>query len=308
MTKAHEEPIDSFLQHLVAEAGLARNTLLAYRRDLRRFGQHLAEEGLDLREVSDSGPVLAFLAKEQKRGLAPSSIARALTAVRLFLRFLLAEGLLSADPLSHIRTPRTWKRLPVVPSEKAVGMLLAAPFSPGPLGVRNRALLTTLYAAGLRVSEATSLLLSDLHWDLAILRCLGKGGKERIVPIAREALDRLRAYVDTARPELATSSTGDCLFLSRSGRPLLREEVWRIVKRIARKAGVHPLPSPHSFRHAFATHLLEGGADLRAVQELLGHADIATTQIYTHVDARRLKSFHALHHPRSRLRPRREDA
>lgn len=278
---------------------MARNTILAYRTDLTHFVHHLSGLELTPSEIRGPAPILSFLAAERNRGQNPSSIARALSAIRMFLRFLLAEGLQPSDPTADLPTPKKWQRLPGTLGPEVVEKLLSAPNKTTLLGCRDIALLETLYASGLRVSECIHLRPGDIHPDLGILRCLGKGSKERIVPVGARALGALDRYSKKARPRLLGKKTSPWLFLSRTGRLLTRDMVWRIVRKYAQIIQLLPLPSPHTLRHAFATHLLSNGADLRSVQEMLGHADVSTTQIYTHVDANRLKSFHRQFHPRA---------
>ena len=286
-----------FLDYVQAECGLADNTCKAYQRDLRRFLTHLSDSGA--RSLSKLRPqdVERFVQHERQTGQADSSVSRALAAVRMFCRYLVLHRVLDEDASSSIEAPKRWRRLPTVLSDRAVQTLLAAP-EPGKdaHALRDRALLTLLYATGIRADEAAGLDVTDINATLGIVRVLGKGAKERIVPVADAAIEMLDGYLREYRPLLQPAD--NALFVSRSGRRLLREDVYRIVRKYVRRAGLRDRVSPHTLRHSFATQLLAGGADLRSVQEMLGHADIATTQIYTHVDAARLKAIHRKFHPR----------
>ena len=292
--------VGRFLDYLRAECGLAVNTSLAYRRDLMQFGAALADAGCrSLRRITPRR-IESFLRASAAAGKSPASIARALAAVRMFCRFCVLEGLLGADPSDAIEPPKKWAKLPVTLGNKAVAMLLEAPDQDhDAYWLRDRAVLALLYATGMRASELANLKCEDLNFDLGVIRVLGKGNKERIVPVAQVALDRLSEYRRRLRPGSPIASDGQRpLVLSRSGRPLHREDIFRLVRKYVRRAAIRGRVSPHTLRHCFATHMLAGGANLRTVQELLGHADIATTQIYTHVDVSRLKAVHKKYHPR----------
>ena len=232
-------------------------------------------------------------------GLEASSVARNLTAVRMFHRFLLGEGLARRDPTEHLKPPKLGRKLPSVLNIYEVERLMLAPDVETPLGLRDRALIEMLYGAGLRVSELIGLSQVDLLFDVEVVRVLGKGGRERVVPIGSEGIEWVTAYLHAVRPELAKSHTGVEVFLNFRGGPLSRMGVWKVLRQYVVLAGLEKKVSPHTLRHSFATHLLEGGADLRAVQEMLGHADISTTQIYTHVDREYLKEVHRTFHPRA---------
>lgn len=297
---ALSEDLTAFRHYLQAERGMAVNTVLAYGRDLDRFAAWVAGGGLEdflkptVRELSG---YLAFLRED---GLAPPSVARNLVALKMFYRFLRLEERASAAAVDLLNSPALWERIPQVLSPESVTRLLAAPQASDRFFLRDRALLETLYATGSRASEVVGLKLVDLYLDSAFCKCLGKGSKQRVVPLGQPALQALRAYLGDQRPEL-TRATPDCpwVFVSRGGRALTREMLWAIVKKYVRRAGLNAKVSPHTLRHSFATHLLSGGADLRTVQELLGHANIRTTQHYTHVDRDRLKSIHQRFHPRA---------
>ena len=289
--------VGAFLTYLHAECGLAENTRDAYRRDLMGFGAHLADAGCrSLRRISPR-LIEQFVRAENAAGKSVASIARALAAVRMFCRFCVSERLLETDPSSAIEPPKKWSRLPTVLRHEAATALLEAPTpEDDALWLRDSAILATLYATGMRASELAGLKAGDINADLGVIRVLGKGRKERIVPIAEAALDLIATYVREMRP--ADAGDDERLFLSRTGRGLSRQDVFRIVRKYVRRAAVAGRVSPHTLRHCFATQLLAGGADLRSVQEMLGHADIATTQVYTHVDASRLKAVHKKYHPR----------
>ncbi|MCG3181540.1 MAG: Tyrosine recombinase XerD [Phycisphaerae bacterium] len=290
-----------FLDYLLVEAALADNTVVAYRRDLTRFLAHLSLSGRALDALTPLD-VQNHLRQLKTDGLAISSISRALVAVKMFLRYLVLEGRVKRDITDALDSPRRWQRLPHVLSREQTVSLLGGLDGEDPLYLRDRALLELLYASGLRASEAATVGVGDVNLRIGYLRCLGKGSKERVVPVGRPAIAAAQEYLEQLRPKLAELAApgqpSDVLFLSTRGRPLDRTAVWRIVKRAARNSGLSGRISPHTLRHCFATHLLAGGADLRAVQEMLGHVDVATTQIYTHVDSDRLKSIHRKFHPR----------
>jgi integrase/recombinase XerD len=296
----HRDPIGPFLHYLMAECGVSPNTLAAYRSDIARFvrWRKQAHPGplarLDIRALSGYVEHLASC------GLAPSSIGRHLASLSTFFRFLIFDGRLSENVAKLLVSPAVWDRLPTVLSPSAVDRLLDAPSRETRLGRRDRAALETLYATGCRASEVVSLRPEDLDLKAGTARCVGKGDKERLVPLGARAREALASYLRDDRPELVRRrpETRE-VFVSKSGRTLSRVTLWRIVKGHARAAGLPESVSPHTLRHSFATHLLAGGADLRAVQEMLGHASIATTQVYTRVDATRLLEVHGRFHPRA---------
>ncbi|HUV38058.1 MAG TPA: site-specific tyrosine recombinase XerD [Planctomycetota bacterium] len=297
------EPFESelklFLDYLAVECGSSRNTIDAYRGDLRSFLDFLRTRGVrNLDRVSPTD-VVDYLMREKRRGLSPASVSRRLVAVRMFYRFLQAEGKVTASAPAALDSPRVWKNLPDVLSRRDVETLLAAPDLSKPLGVRDAALLETMYACGARAQEVCDLTADAVNFEFAYVRLVGKGRRERIVPVGAPARDRIRQYLDEVRPALVRGRDPGVLFLSRNGKKLNRERVWQIVRKLTRKAGLRAKVHPHTLRHSFATHLLEGGADLRFIQEMLGHASISTTQVYTHVDAARLKSIHRKFHPRA---------
>ena len=299
MLQVATSPIEAFLDYLTVECGLSINTLQAYQRDLERFAAFLGPES-DWERV-EPDRIIDFLVAEKKapRNLAMASVSRALVAIRMFFRFLSGEGIIKRDPTEHLESPRLWQNLPEVLDRKAVDRLLAVPNAQDdrwPL--RDRAVLEMLYATGARASEVADLTLESVNREIGYIRALGKGRKERIVPVGRRALEALEAYLAGERPGLDRRQDPH-LFLTHSGRRMGRETLWRLVKKYVVRAGISLRVSPHTLRHSFATHLLEGGADLRCVQEMLGHVDIGTTQIYTHVDQNRLKAIHRKYHPRA---------
>jgi integrase/recombinase XerD len=290
-------PLADFLDHLRAEAGLAANSVRAYERDCRRWLDRLDAAGRDPADARRED-LLEHLAAERARGLGARSSARALAAIRALHRFLVREGRAASDPTAAVDAPRLWSRLPAVLDRESVEALLASPDARTVLGRRDRALLEILYGCGLRASEAAGLGLDRVSFDLGVLRVLGKGSKERLVPFGARARAALESWIAHGRPALAGRRAETALLLTRAGRPMRREDVWRAVRRHLRKAGIAADASTHTLRHSFATHLLEGGADLRSVQEMLGHASVQTTQIYTHTDAARLVAVHRKFHPR----------
>ncbi|MHB1847005.1 MAG: site-specific tyrosine recombinase XerD [Deltaproteobacteria bacterium] len=295
-----EPLLDLFTHHLRVERNLARNTVESYARDLRDYVRELVERELSgPREIS-ADVVRGHLVSLGRAGLSARSIARHLAAIRTFHRYLVEdEELIDADPAEDVEPPKQAKRLPEFLSLEEVDALLAAPDEATPEGCRDRAMIELMYAAGLRVSELCALRLGDVRCDPGIVRVLGKGSKERLVPVGEVALEKLEGYLSRGRPLLLRGRESSDLFLSRRGRRMGRICFWTRLKRHAAKAGIGKNVSPHKLRHSFATHLLERGADLRAVQAMLGHADIGTTQIYTHVDRTRLREVHAKAHPRA---------
>ncbi len=291
--------IEVFLRQLRVEAGLAENTLTAYRNDLMSLAGFCTEQRIELKAITVRHIQTFMVGLRESAGLAESSIARRLIAVKLFLRYCHQNGHITEDVAALIETPKKWQHLPRVLSRQDVDKLLGLPNeNDDPLALRDRAILELFYATGLRVSELVGLTLSSVHLDIGYLRCIGKGRRERVVPIGSRAIEALRAYLGSLRPQLLEGVATDRLFVSRTGKPLDRTNCWRLVVKYARQLGVAGKLSPHTLRHCFATHLLAGGADLRVVQELLGHADISTTQVYTHVDNSRLKAIHKQFHPR----------
>ncbi|OIO38358.1 MAG: site-specific tyrosine recombinase XerD [Candidatus Omnitrophica bacterium CG1_02_46_14] len=292
------ELLDLFLDFVSIEKGLSGNTLTAYRRDLGKYLAFLRKQGV--RSLEDVGRklVMDYLLSERDRGLNASSVARGLVAIRMFHRFLTQEGKLKEDITEAIEAPKLWKHLPDYLSVQDVEKLLEAPNARTPQGIRDQACLELMYATGLRASEAAGLKIGHLNFDLGYIRVIGKGDKERIVPIGRSAKTSVKRYLEKVRPLWVKGTEVDALFVSRLGKKLSRQTVWMILKKYTKAAGLKKEIYPHILRHSFATHLLENGADLRVVQELLGHSDISTTQIYTHIEKSRLKSIHQKFHPR----------
>jgi integrase/recombinase XerD len=290
-------PVKKFLDYLFIECGLAGETITAYKRDLMEFWQYLVDADVEPGEISADDMRLHMMQLSQ-RGLALSSIVRHFASVKVFLRFLYNERILKRDVASLLESPKRWRTIPNTIRYSQVKALLNAPDPMDDYYHRDRALLEMLYATGMRVSELVGLNLPQINLSLGYVRCIGKGRKERIVPVGRFAIDALENYLEDLRPRLLGDHYHESVFLSRTGRPLDRSNVWRIVRKHARVAGIEEQLSPHTLRHCFATHLLAGGADLRIVQELLGHSDVTTTQVYTHVDEAQLKHVHSKYHPR----------
>lgn len=290
--------IDAFADYLDVECGLAHNTIRAYRADLSAFVKYLKERNVVSAANVDAEMVVEYMMRLKESGRSVATIARSLVTIRMFFRFLWAEGHIEKDTTSLIESPRLSHKLPSFLNPNEVTRLLSAPAKDTRYGARDRAILEVLYATGARVSEVCDLRLTSVNLDYGFVRCFGKGNKERIVPIGKPAVAAIRRYLALSRPRFLKRRQSDYLFVSRSGRPLNRVQLWRIVRKHALKAGVRGAAHPHVLRHSFATHMIEGGADLRVVQEMLGHVSIATTQIYTHTDQRRLKSLHKKFHPR----------
>ncbi len=294
----HPAPlVKRFLDHLFLECGLAGATVTAYQRDLGEFWDDLVAHDVDPADMTMED-VQRHLMALQRRGLAVSSIARHLAAIKVFLRHLFAERVLRRDLASLIETTKRWRTIPNAVRYNQVEALLSAPDQKDEFYYRDRALLELLYATGMRVSEVVDLPCDQVNLRLGYVRCIGKGRKERIVPVGRAAIEAIEEYLEFLRPRLLGARHTKALFLSRTGRPLDRTNMWRLVRKYATLAGIDKHLSPHTLRHCFATHLLAGGADLRIIQELLGHADVTTTQVYTHVNEAQLKQVHRRFHPR----------
>ncbi len=290
--------VKDFLDYLAVEAGLSNNTVLAYGRDLKSFLKYCKSNKISRLQQINPTLIQNYLRILTQNQNSESSIKRCLVAIRMLLRFAKLTGLVEDDMASILESPKVWQKLPVTCSKQQVAELLAAPKPGEPFYLRDKAMLELLYATGIRASELASLKTSDLNLDIGYLRCIGKGGRERIIPIGKAAIAAVVDYLSNLRPSLAKPFSGEYLLLSRTGRPMSRIEIWRLVKKYAIRAGMPRNLTVHTLRHCFATHLLAGGADLRSVQEMLGHVDIATTQIYTHVDQERLRSIHKKFHPR----------
>lgn len=293
-----EQLLDQFLHYLVVEKGLSKNTIEAYSHGLSRFLNHLREKGVE--EIRDVGKfhVRGFLLTLRKRKLSTKTIVRNLVVVRTFFRFLIQEGILESNPVEELESPKVAKTLPEILTLREIEQLLEQPKLQTPLGIRDRAMLEILYATGMRVSELTHLPAHQVNLEGGYVLLYGKGSKERVVPLGSEAMKWVALYLKTARGKLAKGKESALLFINRSGRGMSRQGFWKNLKDYARRAGLRKRITPHLLRHSFASHLLERGADLRSVQMMLGHVDISTTQIYTHVTGERLKKVHQRYHPR----------
>ncbi|MFC0558223.1 site-specific tyrosine recombinase XerD [Halalkalibacter alkalisediminis] len=292
--------ITEFLHYIQVERGLAKNTIQSYERDLKQYELFVknVENTMDINQI-DRQTILHYLYFLKEQGRAETTIARSIASIRAFHQFALREKLAEQDPSVHLDIPKRAKRLPKVLSMQEVEALLAVPLEKHPISRRNRAMLETLYATGMRVSELINLTVTDTHLTMGFVRCIGKGNKERIIPLGGEATKALQRYLEDSRLTLLKKNRHDVLFVNHHGKPLSRQGFWKILKQLAEKANINKPLTPHTLRHSFATHLLENGADLRAVQEMLGHVDISTTQIYTHVTKTRMKEVYAQHHPRA---------
>jgi integrase/recombinase XerD len=292
------EMLERYLNYLLIERGVAQNTLEAYGRDLQRYLAFITQKGLS--HFKDATPeiIVEYLVLIKNEGLSANSMNRALAALRGFYKYLLMEKLVEQTPLANIELAKVWMRLPDTLSKEEMKVILAQPGDKTPAALRDTAMLELLYATGIRVSELINLTMNAINWQVGFLTVMGKGSKERIVPIGKTAYDCVRVYVDKARPQLMQKKITEVLFLNRFGGKFSRQGFWKLVIRYSSKAGLMKKVHPHTFRHSFASHLLEGGADLRTVQVMLGHADISTTQIYTHITRDRLKEVHQKYHPR----------
>jgi integrase/recombinase XerD len=293
-----DQGLDGYLTFLATVRGLSANTVAAYSDDLIDIAKFLAKQGVKSWAELDSLHVVAYLSKGKKRGLAARTMARRLSSLRGMLKFMLQEGLLDGNPLSGMSGPKTPDGLPHFLSRAEADNLLSAPDPESDLGIRDRAMLELMYAAGLRASEIITLGVGDVQFQVGCLVVRGKGSKERLVPVHQTALDALQAYLEGPRERLRKDKQREEVFLNARGGPLSRMGLWKILRKHVLAAGIKGHVSPHTLRHTFATHLLEGGADLRSVQLMLGHADISTTEVYTHVDRKRLSQVHKKYHPR----------
>lgn len=291
--------LEAFSQYLTLERGASPNTVAAYRRDLHHLVDYLEGHGVAGPAQATAPLLREFVFQLKDLGLAPTSIRRHISTTRTYYRFLAGEGLVLRDPTERLTSPKKWRTLPSVLSVAEVERILAAPQPDDRLAWRDRALVEFAYATGARVSELVHVAVKDVLFDEGLVRLFGKGSKERLVPIGRRALGAVALYAREIRPTLEKGRGKGILFLNGRGAPLSRVGAWGIIKKLARAAGVTKRVTPHTFRHTFATHLLEGGADLRAVQEMLGHADLSTTQLYTRVDRDYLRSVHRQYHPRA---------
>jgi integrase/recombinase XerD len=296
---AIDDAVEEYLDHLSLERGLSQGTVASYRGDLAAYSRFLAGRDVRSPENVKSGDVSGFTGHRLAGGVSPRSVARNLSCLRGFHRYLVVSGRVDTDPTLEVEGPKFQRKLPDVLAVHEIESLLTAVDTSTPLGIRDRAMLETAYGAGLRVSELLTLTLPSLFFDDGYLRCMGKGSKERVVPVGTAAIDWTTRYRRDVRPELAARAPAtDVVFLNARGRPLSRMGFWKILQKHVAKAGVRDRVKPHTLRHSFATHMLEGGADLRVVQEMLGHSDISTTQIYTSVDREYLKEIHRTFHPR----------
>jgi integrase/recombinase XerD len=291
--------LERFRDYLALEAGNSRHTVSSYLRDITRLGEYATSRGAKTPEQLAAPQLREFIYFLKDLGLAATTIRRQISAIRTYYKFLVGEGIAARDPSERIESPKQWRRLPAVLSVTEMKKLLEAPNTNALLPLRDVALLEFAYATGVRVSELISLKLQDISFSERTVRVFGKGGKERIVPFGKTAMGRIASYIHEVRPRLDRGNGRGVLFLNARGTPLSRVGAWGIIKANARRAGLAKRVTPHTLRHTFATHLLEGGADLRAVQEMLGHADLATTQLYTHIDRDYLRTVHKSYHPRA---------
>jgi integrase/recombinase XerD len=293
-----EQLLEQFLHYLIVEKGFSKNTIEAYSHDLYQFLNHLKGKGTQEIGEVDKFDVRGFLLALKRKNLSTKSIGRNLVAIRTFYKFLIQEGILETNPIEQLESPKVAKTLPEILTLKEIEQLLEQPNLQTPLGIRDRAMLEILYATGMRVSELTHLPTHQVNLEGGYVLIFGKGSKERMVPLGGEAMKWITLYLKTAREILSKGRENSSLFINRSGKGMSRQRFWKILKNYAKKAGLRKRITPHLLRHSFASHLLEGGADLRSVQMMLGHVDISTTQIYTHVTGERLKKIHQRYHPR----------
>ena len=295
ISSENSESIDLFIDALWIESGLSKNTLSAYRSDMTSYARFLGDT---LLFSADQADIQRFLAYLMSQGTKSSSSARVLSTLRRFYRYGIRERKAATDPCAQVRSPKQGRPLPKTMSERQVSELLEAPDTHSAIGMRDRAMLETLYATGLRVTELVKLTRLEINLDVGVVRIVGKGNKERLVPLGEQAVDRVQRYLLAARADLLKQRQSDALFVTARGAAMTRQAFWYLIKKYAKQASIEQVLSPHTLRHAFATHLINHGADLRSVQMLLGHADLSTTQIYTHIARERLQSLHAQHHPR----------
>ncbi|MGD2279568.1 MAG: site-specific tyrosine recombinase XerD [Candidatus Omnitrophota bacterium] len=293
-----QEYLDQFIDFLEVERGVSLNTIQSYRRDIEKFIRYAQAKKKDISSISRE-ELMSFLVQLKKDGLAATSIARNLASLKTFWKFLAMERIVPENVAAVIETPKTWKTIPDVLNRQEVEKLLGAPSRKGLTGPRDKAILELMYATGLRVSEVKDLKKANVNLEAGFVKCSGKGGKERVVPLGKVAKDAIERYIATSRKKLLSKKEDEHLFLSRLGKRLSRQSIWKIIQKYAKQAGIKKHITPHTLRHSFATHLLEGGAELRGVQEMLGHADISTTQIYTHINKDKLKKVHDKYHPRA---------
>lgn len=292
------EWIKEFLNYLSVERGLSKNTILSYGDDLRKFADYLESKGKKDLNAVKRRDITDFMWLRKDRGLSSNSISRSLVAIKVFYKFLVRERLLKIDIAGILESPKLIRHIPEVLTVAEVDDLMNAPKGRDWMALRDKTALEVMYATGMRVSEVVELMINNVNLDVGFLKCVGKGGKERIVPLGKTAGDFIKRYLEKSRPRIANRSSDNHLFLSRLGRKLSRQSFWKMIKKYTRIAGIKKEIKPHTLRHSFATHLLERGADLRSVQEMLGHANISTTQLYTHINRERLKGIHKKFHPR----------
>jgi integrase/recombinase XerD len=290
--------IEEFINYLAVERGLAKNTLLAYRHDLKKYTVFLSSKGVSHIDSVIKDHVTNFMYSEKKDEMSTTSICRSLAAIKMFHRFLVRERLAKEDPTNLVDTPKIWKRVPDVLDIREIELMINATKGRSWQAIRDNAVLELFYASGMRVSELSNLKMEDINLEVGYVRCTGKGSKERIIPIGKNAKESVKRYFDQVRKKLAKENVTSVIFLSRLGKRISRQSFWKIIKMYAKKANIKKEIKPHTLRHTFATHLLQHGADLRSVQEMLGHSDISTTQIYTHVDKEKLRTIHKEFHPR----------
>jgi len=293
-----KELIDTFLDYLSVERGLSNNTIVSYRKDLDIYTDFLSHCSINTLSKIAKNDIINFMLQQKDKGISANSIARRLAAIRMFHRFLTRERISQNDPSNLIDSPKLWQKIPETLSLNEVEALIAQPDVRQKQGVRDKAILETLYATGMRVSEAVNLKVDNVNLDIGFLRCIGKGNKERVIPLGKKAIASIKRYLEVSRVQLLKKKECEYLFVSRFGKKISRQSLWKMIKRYARQAGMKKPIKPHTLRHSFATHLLERGADLRSVQEMLGHSNISTTQIYTHINKDRLKTIHRMYHPR----------
>jgi len=298
LTPDFDHVLDAYRDYLLVEKGLSSNTMEAYGQDMKRYTQFVLSCGLASWGEVTSHILIDYLEKLRAQGLSPSSMNRHLITIRNFHKYLLQEGLAEVNPAALVELSKNWMKLPDTLSRQEMELLLLQPAKDTPMGIRDTAMMELMYATGIRVTELISLDMNHINWQIGYLIAFGKGSKERVVPIGQVAYEIVRLYVDQVRPLLLKGKVTNVLFLNRQGTRLTRQGLWKIIRGHALRAGLMKKVHPHTFRHSFASHLLEGGADLRSVQAMLGHADISSTQIYTHISCDRLKNIHAKFHPR----------
>ena len=288
------DPVERFLNYLTVEKGLSPNTLEAYRRDIIKFRGHLEENGKKITGFKRND-LVSFIDNLRNSGNQASTLARHIASLRGFCKFLLIEGIIREDPIENLSTPKGWKRIPKILGTEEVSTLMSTPAGQK-LSLRDRAMLEAIYSSGLRASEVVNMKMGDINFQGGFLTVKGKGSKERVIPINEAAMETIANYIEESRPQLLKKRTSEFLFLAKGGKPMTRQRLWQLIKKYS--AGLSIEISPHTLRHCFASHLLDGGADLRALQKMLGHTDISTTQIYTKVTPERLRKIHKEHHPR----------